>query len=224
MCLILVTCGLYLALRPYVSLEALIAQEAWLRGAMNSKPIRTVAIAFVVYTLISLIPGLTGKSVVCGWLLGFTKGLIVTNFGLTIAALVAFFVSRYLIRDSVQRQLGWFIQRLDGGLHRSGVTYLLTLRLLHAPFTVTNYTIGATDVSVWRFWWTTQFGLLPGNIAFVLAGASIPSLRQLGEHGIWSIVNVPLLIGLTVIGFLPVAIRWAVQRNVRSSRHENCLQ
>jgi len=211
-CLLLVTVGLCFVFREYLALETLIAREAWLRDAMDSRPVRTVAIAFVVYIVLSLIPGLAGKSVVFGWLLGFWKGLVVVNCGLTIAALTAFLISRHLIRDVVRDKLGWFMIRLRRRMRENDGTFLLTLRLLHAPFSVVNYAVGATDVTTRRFWWTTQLGLLPGNIAFVLAGASLPSLRELQEQGMWSIVNVPLLVGLTVVGFVPLAIRWAVHQ------------
>lgn len=209
-------------LRRVFTLETLIANELWLREALAARPVRGLAAAMAVFTVLSMIPGLAGKSVVCGWLLGFLEGLFVVNCGLTIAALVAFLISRYLLRDIVQEKLDWFMRRLRRRLRNNDSMFLLTLRLLHAPFSVTNYAVGATDVGVRRFWWTTQLGLLPGNVAFVFAGASLPSLQQLQVEGIWSIVNVPLLVGLTAVGFVPVVIRWAVHRNLQRSRHESC--
>ncbi|MEX0819800.1 MAG: VTT domain-containing protein, partial [Pirellulaceae bacterium] len=144
--------------------------------------------------------------------LGFLPGLLVVNVGLTIAAVIMFLLSRYLVRDAVYSRLGWFIERLNRGLRAGQGGYLLILRLLHAPFTLTNYAVGTTNVGVRQFWWTTQLGLLPGNIAFVLAGASLPSLRELAQQGPWAFVNMPLLIGLTLIGLLPIVIRWGIKR------------
>ncbi len=217
-CLLVGAIGLWLALRHYVGLETLVAHERWLREAIDARPIRAFAISFVVYIVMSLIPGLAGKSVVFGWLLGFVQGLIVVNFGLTVAAIAGLLLSRYLLRDLVEEHLSWFMLRLRRRTRPVDSTFLLTLRLLHAPFSVVNYALGATDVSVKRFWWTTQLGVLPGNIAFVLAGASLPSLRQLQEQGIWSIVNLPLLAGLTAAGFAPIVVRWAVQRNLQAGQ------
>ncbi len=221
-CLLVAAVVLWLIAHHLVGLETLIEHELWLRETINAQPIRAFAIAFVVYFVMAMIPGLAGKSVIFGWLLGFLQGLIVVNVGLTIAALTAFLISRYLIRDAVEDHLGWFMTRLRRRTGRDDSTFLLTLRLLHAPFSVVNYAIGATDVSIRRFWWTTQLGVLPGNIAFVLAGASLPSLQQLRDQGIWSVINIPLLAGLTVAGFAPIAIRWAVQRNTGTHRHETC--
>lgn len=221
-CLLAGVLGLCFVLQHYLTLETVIANEARLREMLDARPVRGLVIALVVFTAISMIPGLAGKSVVCGWLLGFLEGLVVVNCGLTLASLAAFLISRYLLRDLVRDKLDWFMRRLRRRLHDNNGMFLLTLRLLHAPFSVTNYAVGATDVSVRRFWWTTQLGLLPGNIAFVLAGSSLPSLQQLQTQGLWSIVNLPLLIGLTAVGFVPVVIRWAVHRNLHKSRHTSC--
>jgi len=222
-CLVLASLGMWFVLRHYLALETLVEHEARLRDMANAQPIRIVAISLVTYVLLSLVPGLAGKSVVCGWLLGFAKGLFVVNVGLTLAALVAFLVSRYLIRDAIRTHVGWFLQRLRRGIHDDeDYLFLLTLRLFHAPYTLVNYAIGATEVSARRFWWTTQLGLLPGNIALVLAGASLPSLEQLGQQGLWSVVNIPLLAGLTAVGFLPLASRWLFQRTFHKTRHDTC--
>jgi len=219
--LLLAVLGLALVLWRVLTLETLMAHEAWLREMLRLRPISGLAVALVAFVVLSLIPGLAGKSVICGWLLGFLRGLVIVNFGLTIAALAGFFISRYCLRDFVRSKLDWFMRRLRvRHLHDSDGTFLLTLRLLHAPFTVTNYAVGATDVSVRRFWWTTQVGMLPSNIAYVLAGASLPSLKDLESRGIVSVVNVPLLIGLTLAGLAPLAIRWAVRRNLQRSPRE----
>lgn len=207
--------------RPFVSLDAANACEQWLREATLRQPVIAVGIAFVAYVLLTLIPGLAGKSVVFGWLLGFLPGLLVVNGGLTVAALIMFLLSRHLLRDAVECRFGWFIERLNRSLCERGSSYLLLLRLLHAPFTVTNYAAGATDIPLRRFWWTTQFGLLPGNVAFVLAGASLPSLNELAERGLWSFVNLPLFIGLTLMGLLPVTFHWFAGGR-RPFRHEVC--
>jgi len=213
---------LFVAARHYLSFDVLIAHEAWLRAEITATPVRASAIALAVFTALSLIPGLAGKSVVFGWLLGFFKGLLVVNVGLTVAALVAFLISRFVIRETVEWHLGWFLRRIKRKTRDDHGSVLLSLRLLHLPFTVVNYGLGATDVPLRRFWWTTQLGLLPGNIAFVLAGAGLPSLKVRQEPGSWSLVKVPLRIGLTMAGFLPVVIRWAVRRNASSVRHKTC--
>ena len=218
-----ITLALFLAVRHYVTLEALIGQEEWLRSVTAANPVASLLIAFAAYVTISLIPGTTGKSLVFAWLFGFLPGLLLVNGGLTVAAIIAFLLSRYIFQQAVHRRCGNLMRRIDRRLDEADGLFLLTLRLVHAPYTLTNYAAGATDVSLWRFWWTTQLGLLPGNVVFAYAGANLPSLRELARQGFWSLVNFPLLAGLTAVALLPVAIRWSMKRlSARRDRHRTC--
>ena len=81
-----ISLALFLVLRHYVSLETMIEQEEWLRAASAAHPVLSLLVAFVVYVVISLIPGTTGKSLVFAWLFGFLPGLLLVNGGLTVAA------------------------------------------------------------------------------------------------------------------------------------------
>ena len=93
-----------------------------------------------------------------------------------------------------------------------GALYLLTLRLAHAPFSIMNYAAGAgTDVSFRTFWWTTQLGLLPGNIVFVFAGTRLPSLEALVRRGPLSLLDGPMIIALAATVFLPWLARKMIQ-------------
>ena len=90
--------------------------------------------------------------------------------------------------------------------------YLLTLRFAHAPFSLLNYTAGAaTDVSLRTFWWTTQLGLLPGNLVFVYAGTRLPTLDELMFSGPLSLLDGPLVAALCGTVFLPWLARKAIQ-------------
>lgn len=202
----------FILLRRYLTWEALIAREDQLRQLVETFPATSLLAALAVYVAASLVPGTSGKSLVFGWLFGFWAGLVIVNVGLTAAALISFFVIRYVFQAAAHARLGRLIRRIDGALRREGAFYLLTLRLIHAPYTMTNYAAGATTVRTRTFWWTTHLGLLPGNAVFVLAGAQIPSLRVLIEEGPWSLINVPLLAALSLTALLPVCIRTALRR------------
>ena len=104
--LLLLGGGLWYVLRHVPLLPTLIARETWLREALLAQPVLALAIALLAFVAISLIPGLGGKSVVFGWLLGFTRGLLVVNVGLTIAALISFLVSRHFVRELVSARIG----------------------------------------------------------------------------------------------------------------------
>jgi uncharacterized membrane protein YdjX (TVP38/TMEM64 family) len=202
----------YWALADHWSLWAMAKEEQRLRATVDEHPVASWLIGLGVYVAASLIPGTGGKAIVFGWLFGFLGGLMVVNLGLTIAAVISFFVVRYVFQAAVHRRFGKAIARIDEALAREGGFYLLTVRLLHMPYSLTNYAAAATTVGPLTFWWTTQLGLLPGNVVFVLAGARLPTLTQLAQQGPWSLINVPLLVSLSLAAFVPLAIRSAVRK------------
>jgi uncharacterized membrane protein YdjX (TVP38/TMEM64 family) len=202
----------YFVVRRHLSLEAIAAQEDRLRALVTKYPVVSWLVGFAVYVVASLVPGTGGKAFVFGWLFGFLPALVIVNFGLTAAALISFAVVRLAFQAAAHRRLGKLIRRIDAALLREGGLYLLTLRLLHVPYTITNYAAGAAAVRTRTFWWTTQFGLLPGNVAFVLAGSQLPSLRQWIQQGPWELINFPLLLSLSLAALAPVGIRSTVRK------------
>ena len=191
-----------------VTWKSLLEQEQALRTAVQEHPVVSLAIGFVVYVMTSLIPGTTGKAILYGWLFGFWAALFIVSLALTIAAVISFLLGRYLLREYVVRRFAGWIDRVDNAVTREGPFYLITLRLLHAPYTLINYSSGATAMTTWTFSWTTLVGMLPGNLVFVLAGSRLPTLKHLTEKGIWSLVDLRLFAVLSVMALLPVVSRW----------------
>ncbi len=201
-----------LVMRYDVSLDAFVEQEVRLRSFVADDPVTTFVVSFLLFVALSLIPGTTGKSIIYGWLFGMLAGLILVTFGLAVAAVIALLVVRCLFRDAVHSRFGSLVETVDNALERDGASYLVMLRLLHAPYTLVNYLSGATTVPVKTFWWATIVGMLPTNIAFVFAGSQLPSLQQVVEGGPWSVIDLPLLAALSASVLIPVAIRWFAGR------------
>lgn len=198
-------------LREHASLEVLVRHETRLRGAIAANLFQSWLIGLGVYFLASLIPGTGGKSMIFGWLFGLWSAVLMIDVALTLAALVTFLISRYLIRDVVESRFAAQVQRLNGHLARDGPFYLLQLRMAHAPFTFINYVSGALRVSVTTFWWTTHIGLLPGTIVFVFAGTRLPTLQELSEQGPIGLLDPWLIAGLLMTAVLPMILRWTLR-------------
>jgi uncharacterized membrane protein YdjX (TVP38/TMEM64 family) len=196
----------------YLPLERIAEQEQALRRWIEGRPVIAFTIGFAIYTLVSLFPGTSGKSVACGWLFGFWQGMAMVTFSLTLAALVGFSIARYALRDALHRRFGTALDRVDRGLERDGAFYLLTLRMLHTPYTLVNYASGACRVGTWTFAWTTWVGLIPGSLAFVGVGAGLPTLDELLEKGPLGLLSPPLLVALALMGGLPWLVRTVVRR------------
>jgi uncharacterized membrane protein YdjX (TVP38/TMEM64 family) len=196
----------------YLTWEQMVLHEDALRAGIADRPFLAVLIGFGIYVLVCLVPGTTGKSLVFGWLFGFLRGVLIVNLGLTVAALLTFFASRYALRDIVQSKYGYRLRRIDDAIQRDGASYLFMLRVLHCPYTITNYVCGATPMRASSFWWASQLGMLPGNIIFVYAGSQVPSVRQLADEGVWAVFSWQLVAALVLLSLLPILLRYIVGR------------
>lgn len=207
-------------LREHASLEVLVRHETRLRDSIAADPIRAWLIGLGVYFLASLIPGTGGKSMIFGWLFGVVPAVLMIDMALTLAALLTFLISRYLIRDAIEARFSLHVDRLNRRLQRDGPYYLLVLRMAHAPFTFINYVSGALRIRVETFLWTTAVGLLPGTIVFAFAGARLPTLRELAERGVIELLDPWLFAALLGTAFVPVLVRWLTtgQKRLPSSQ------
>jgi uncharacterized membrane protein YdjX (TVP38/TMEM64 family) len=196
----------------YGSMERLVQNEIRLRESVQQNRAAAWMVGLVVYTAFSLVPGTSGKSVVFGWLFGFWQAVLMVDLALTIAAVVSFMAARYLIRDYLTARFNVRIQKLNRGLERDGVFYLLLMRLAHMPYTFVNYGSGTTSVPLRTFAWTTMVGILPGTMVFVFVGTRIPTLSAIADKGILQLLDPLLFAVLAAAVVLPATIHWAIRR------------
>ena len=102
--------------------------------------------------------------------------------------------------------------KIDDAIQRDGASYLFMLRVLHCPYTITNYVCGATPMRARSFWWASQLGMLPGNIIFVYAGSRVPSVRQLADEGVGAVFSWQLVAALVLLSLLPILLRYIAGR------------
>jgi uncharacterized membrane protein YdjX (TVP38/TMEM64 family) len=196
----------------YASLDTLIEQEQRVRQAISDNPWQSFFIGFGVYFLLSLVPGTGGKGVVWGWLFGFWQGVITVTIGLTLAAMIIFYLSRYLFQEAIERRYTRFLALMNKHLEKEGAFYLLTLRMAHAPYSIVNPVSGASRVRSWTFFWTTAIGLLPANMIWVYVGLRLPSLEELAVVGPEAFIDLPLIVALVGCAFLPPLVRFSIGR------------
>lgn len=132
--------------------------------------------AFIfIYALstVALIPA-TPITILAGLLFGFKLGLLVSVIGAVLGADAAFFISRLMLRDRIERWIRKHkaLVALDRALARHEVKVQALLRLSPTlPFFLINYILGATSVSRWSYLWTTAIFLIPSNAFHVYLGA-----------------------------------------------------
>lgn len=204
--------GLWL-LGDRLSFEYLATQESALREYRHNYPFWAAVIAIAVYIAVAgfSLPGASVLTLACGWYFGFWQGLLVVSFGSTGGATLAFLMTRYLLQGWVQQRFARKLESINEAFDREGAFYLFTLRLIPAvPFFVINAVMGLTKIRAITFWWVSQLGMLPGTAAYVYAGSSVPSLKQLAEEGVGKVISWQLLLAFAILGLLPLVIKRVV--------------
>ncbi|WP_040769634.1 TVP38/TMEM64 family protein, partial [Novipirellula maiorica] len=155
-------------------------------------------------------------TLVYGWYFGFGRGLILVSFASTAGATVAFLLSRFLFRDTIQNRFGERLKSFNASLEKEGPFFLFTLRLIPAvPFFVINAVMGLTPIRTRTFWWVSQIGMLAGTAVYVYAGSSVPDLQTLADQGIGAVFTSGQLwqIGsaFVLLGLFPLIVRWTMK-------------
>ena len=204
----LVVAFLWFDLGRYLNLEYLKARQADIDAFYHEHPVMVLAAYFAAYVAITglSLPGATIMTLAGGAVFGLLWGTVVVSFASTLGATVAFVVSRYILRDGIQRRYGDRLKTINAGVERDGGFYLFTMRLVPAfPFFVINLVMGLTPMRTLTFAWVSQIGMLPGTVVYVNAGTQLGRIESL--QGILS----PTLIGsFVLLGVFPLIAKWIV--------------
>lgn len=201
-----------------LSLERLAEQESALRQFQSDHPVMVYGVAFLIYVGVTglSLPGATVLTLVFGWYFGFLEGFVLVSFASTAGATLAFLLSRFLLRDSIESKFGSTLEKFNESLRREGPFFLFSLRLIPAvPFFVINAVMGLTPMKAFTFWWISQVGMLPGTIVYVYAGSRVPDLQALAKDGINAVFSpqqmFQILIAFVLLGVFPFVVRGAMK-------------
>ncbi|MGP1630559.1 MAG: FAD-dependent oxidoreductase [Giesbergeria sp.] len=197
-----------LGLQRYLSLEALKSGLGQFTQWRDAFPLRTTAAFFGLYVAVVALslPGATLMTLAAGALFGLGWGLLLVSFASTVGATLAFWVSRYLLRDWVQQRFGARLKTINEGIEKEGAFYLFTLRLLPVfPFFVVNLLMGLTPLRSTTFYWVSQLGMLAGTWVFVNAGTQLANIERLRD------VSSPMLLAsFALLGVFPLLAKKAL--------------
>ena len=202
-------------LGQYLGLDYLKGRQGDLEAYHRDNPVLTALAYFAVYVAVTglSLPGAAVMTLVGGAIFGLAWGTVIVSFASTIGATIAFLVSRFILRETVQRRFGESLRAVNEGIERDGAFYLFTLRLVPAfPFFVINLVMGLTPIRVRTYWWVSQIGMLPGTFVYVFAGSSIPDLETLADKGAGGVLSWNLLIAFALLGIFPLIVKKLVHR------------
>lgn len=201
--------------RDTLTLQNLATKEADLKNFQHEHAVLVYGAAFLIYVAVTglSLPGATVLTLACGWFFGFWRAVVLVSFASTTGATVAFLVSRFLLRDSIQSRFGEKLATFNRSLEREGAFYLFMLRLIPAvPFFVINVVMGLTPIRTRTYWWVSQLGMIPGTAVYVYAGSSVPDLATLAEKGAKGVLSPQLLVAFALLGLVPLILKKALQR------------
>jgi len=168
-------CHRYLSFRTiglnYEALRAFIAQHMLAALAL-------FMVTYVVVVALSL-PGALIMTLAGGLLFGWQLATPATLAAATLGATVLFLVARSSLCHTLADRAGPAIHRLRAGFQKNALSYMLFLRLVPVfPFVVVNLAAAALDVPLATFVLGTVIGIIPGTLAYTVAGAGLGSVIE----------------------------------------------
>jgi pyruvate/2-oxoglutarate dehydrogenase complex dihydrolipoamide dehydrogenase (E3) component/uncharacterized membrane protein YdjX (TVP38/TMEM64 family) len=186
----------------FFSLAYLKQSQAGFAELYAQQPALVIGVFFAVYVAVTALsfPGAAVLTLAGGAIFGLGIGLVVVSFASTVGATLAFLVSRFVLRDSIEAKFSKRLTDINKGVEREGAFYLFTLRLVPlVPFFVINLVMGLTKMKTLTFYWVSQLGMLLGTAVYVNAGTQLAQIESL--KGILS----PGLIGsFVLLGIFPL--------------------
>lgn len=192
----------------YLQLERVRAAHYQLLQLYKAYPALFIGVYSVAYILITLaaIPGGAVLTVLAGAVFGIWIGVPLMSLTGLVGASCAFLVSRFVLRNWVERHFGDRLETINRGLDEEGAFYLFTLRLIHIlPFFIVNYAMGVTRIRLRTFAWVTWAAMLPGTFVFVNAGAQFSQVESIRDILSWQVLG-----SLALLGLFPLAAKKSV--------------
>ncbi len=202
-----VAVGLFfsLDLGQYLTLEYIKGSQARFQQLYADNTLLVVAVYMAIYIVVTALslPGAVIMTLAGGALFGLAAGAVIVSFASTIGATIACFVARFILRDWVQSRFGDRLGSINKGIAAEGGFYLFSLRLVPVfPFFVINLVMGMTRLPLWKFYWISQVGMLPGTIVYVNAGKELGKIESLG-----GILSPGLLVSFIILGLFPITVK-----------------
>ena len=168
----------------------------------RTSPFLVATVFFLIYIAVTALslPGAAILTLAAGGLFGLTTGLFIVSFASTIGATLAFLVSRYILRDTIEKKFSKRLKSINSGIEKDGAFYLFTLRLVPVfPFFLINLLMGLTKIKTRTFYLVSQIGMFAGTVVFVNAGTQLAQLDSLK-----GILSVNLILSFALLGLFPL--------------------
>ena len=164
---------------------------------------------FILYIIFSglsfpLLPSIL--TIAAGALFGIVEGVIIVSFASTIGACICFLLSRYLLKDFINIKFEKTKLLIDNKFSKNGIYYLLSLRLIPTiSFVLINLIMGVLPISLYRFYYISQIGMLPATVIYVNAGSEISKVSNIND-----VMSFSLIASLLLLATLPLLMKFTI--------------
>ena len=199
----------YIYLQEIFNLDKLKENINFLKIWVNEEFYLTRILFFILYILFSglsfpLVP--TILTIASGALFGAIEGVIIVSFASTIGACICFLLSRYLLKEFINNKFQKTKIIIDNKFCINGIYYLLSLRLIPTiSFVLINLIMGVLPISLFRFYYISQLGMLPATVIYVNAGSEISKVKNIND-----VMSFTLIASLILVATLPLLIKFAI--------------
>jgi uncharacterized membrane protein YdjX (TVP38/TMEM64 family) len=193
---------LYFDLSQFLSLQALKDNRDYLLSFTETHSAVAAVLFVLVYVAVTglSLPGAVILTLAGGFLFGAVLGTLFVNLGATTGATLAFLVSRYLLRDWVERKFGKWLGPVQQGFAQNAFSYLMTLRLIPLfPFFVVNLVSGLTRMNIGTYVAATALGIIPGSFVYAYAGRQLGTINSLKDIASPGVIGALVLLGLLAL-------------------------
>ena len=199
----------YFYLQEILNLDSLKQNVNWLMMWASKEIVLSRFVFFISYIIFAglsfpFLPGVL--TVAAGALFGIVEGVILVSFASTLGACICFLLSRYFLADFVNNQFFKKKSVMIEKFNENGLWYLLSLRLIPTiSFILINLIMGVLPISIKKFYYISQLGMLPATIVYVNAGSEVSKINNIND-----IMSLSLLMSFALIATLPLLIKWLV--------------
>jgi uncharacterized membrane protein YdjX (TVP38/TMEM64 family) len=112
----------YFDLNTYLTLEGLKSSIEDFRQWRDASPVLVLGGFFLIYVTVTALslPGAAILTITAGALFGLVEGLLLASFASSFGALLAFLVSRYILRETIKRKFPERLSSIDKGMATQG--------------------------------------------------------------------------------------------------------
>ena len=199
----------YFYLQEILNLDSLKQNVNWLMMWAIKEIVLSRFVFFISYIIFAglsfpFLPGV--MTIAAGALFGVVDGVILVSFASTLGACICFLLSRYFLADFVNNKFLKKKSVMIEKFNENGPWYLLSLRLIPTiSFILINLIMGVLPISIKKFYYISQLGMLPATIVYVNAGSEVSKINNIND-----IMSLSLLMSFALIATLPLLIKWLV--------------